>query len=201
MFKPLSSVAIALFVFVVPCLAQGPGMGSSDPIMVSLSIEVGKISKSVSTLSDRLTEFVNKVDKAPAAATSGSSLTERQQKLIAGLQMLTNAEQLLIVRQRFQIELVEKQGSSRTRLAQIDRDLLPQNIERSVTFEGGGTKTEELRETKRSALQAERNSLQGVLTQIASSLADTAESVREAQSLVIRMRRQYMPELEKEIER
>lgn len=171
---------------------------SPDPIMVSMSIELSKISKSVTTVAERLTDFVNKADKAPAG---GAALTERQQKLVVGLQLLANAEQLLMVRQRFQIELVEKLGTTRTRLAQIDRDLLPQNIDRAVAFEGGGTKTEELREYKRNALQAERINLQGVVTQITSSLADTADSVREAQNLVTRMRRQYMPEIDREIER
>ena len=77
---------------------------------------------------------------------------------------------------------------------------MPGNIDRSVQYEGT-TKTEELRETRRTALNAERSSLQTVVTQLTSTLADTNESVREAQSLVNRLRRQYIPELEREIDK
>jgi hypothetical protein len=195
MFKPLFTVAACLF-FVVSISAQST---SPDPMMISLSIEVGKISRSVAQMSDKVSAYVDKMDKMPAAA-GGSSITERQQKIAAGLQLLANAEQLLIVRQRFQIELVEKLGTTRTRLAQVERDVMPGSIDRSVQYEGT-TKTEELRETRRTALNAERTSLQTVVTQITSSLADTNESVREMQNLVIRLRRQYIPELEREIDR
>lgn len=194
MFKPLFTVAAFLF-FAASIPAQNVG---ADPMMVNLSIEVGKISRSVSQMSEKVSAYVDKMDKAPTAG--GSSVTERQQKIAAGLQLLANAEQLLIVRQRFQIELVEKQGSTRTRLAQVERDVMPGSIDRSVQYEGT-TKTEELRETRRSALTAERASLQTVLAQITSTLVDTNESVREAQSLVNRLRRQYIPELEREIEK
>ena len=194
MFKPLFTVAAFLFL-VVSTSAQNTG---PDPMMVSLSIEIGKISRSVSLMSEKVSAYVDKMDKAPTAG--GSSVTERQQKIAAGLQLLANAEQLLIVRQRFQIELVEKLGTTRTRLAQVERDVMPGNIDRSVQYEGT-TKTEELRETRRTALNAERSSLQTVVTQLTSTLADTNESVREAQSLVNRLRRQYIPELEREIDK
>ncbi len=194
MYKPLFTVA-AFVVLVVSTSAQNTG---PDPMLVSLSIEVGKISRSIALMSEKVSAYVDKIDKAPTSG--GSSVTERQQKIAAGLQLLANAEQLLIVRQRFQIELVEKQGSTRTRLAQVERDVMPGSIDRSVQYEGT-TKTDELRETRRSALNAERASLQSVLNQITSTLADTTESVREAQNLVNRLRRQYIPELEKEIEK
>jgi hypothetical protein len=194
MFKPLFTVTAFLFL-AVSISAQNAG---PDPMMVSLSIEVGKISRAVSLMSEKVSAYVDKVDKSSTAG--GSSVTERQQKIAAGLLLLANAEQLLIVRQRFQIELVEKQGTTRQRLAQVERDVMPGSIDRSVQYEGT-TKTEELRETRRTALNAERTSLQSVLAQITSTLADTTESVREAQSLVNRLRRQYIPELEREIEK
>lgn len=172
---------------------SAPGYGTQDPLMVNISIELAKISRSVATLSDRLLEFVSRVDRAP-----GTTVSEKQAKLVTGLQLLASAEQILAARQRFQIELVEKQGTTRTRLAQVERDLIPQNIDRSVQFEGT-TRTEELRENRRGALAAEKVSLQALLTQINSSLADVNESVREAQSLVLRLRKQYLPELEREM--
>lgn len=173
--------------------SSAPVSGAQDPVMVSMSIELAKISRSVTALSDRLLDFVARLEKAP-----GSTVSEKQQKLVAGLQLLASAEQILASRQRFQIELVEKQGTTRTRLAQVERDMMPQNIDRSVQFEGS-TRTEELRDNRRNALAAERTSLQALLTQINSNLADVNESVREAQNLVQRLRRQYLPDLEREM--
>ena len=118
-------------------------------------------------------EFVDKFEKV-----GGSNMSEKQQRLIMGLELLVKSEQPLATLQKFQIDLVEKQGISRARLAQTDRDALPQSIDRSVAFEGT-TKTEEIRECKRIALQAERQSLQTLLSQINSNLAETSDAVRE----------------------
>lgn len=191
-----SLVTVFAFLFLVsPISAQNPG---PDPMMISLSIEIGKISRSVALMSEKVSLYVDRMDKS--AAVAGSSATDRQQRIAAGLQLLINAEQLLMMRQRNQIELVEKLGTTRTRLAQVERDVMPGSIDRSVQYEGT-TRTDELRETRRTTLNAERASLQTVITQLTSTLADTNDAVREAQSLVVRLRRQYIPELEREIDR
>lgn len=163
-----------------------------DP-MSAISYDIRKISASVQTLSDRLKEFVDKFEKV-----GGVTINEKQQKLIMGLEILVRTEQRVATLQKFQIDLVEKQGTSRARLAQVERDLIPQSIDRSVAFEGT-TKTEEIRESKRNALQAERTSLQTLLAQINSNLADANDAVRDAQALVQRLRRTFLPQIEREL--
>ena len=165
---------------------------SPDP-MNNISVEMTNISRSVQTLNERLKAFVDKFEKV-----GGMNFSEKQQKMVLGLEFLVRAEQRLATLQKAQIELVEKQGTTRTRLAQVERDVIPQSIDRSVAFEGT-TKTEELRENRRNALQAERASLQALLTQINSNLDDTSEAVREAQAMVKRLRRLYLPQIEREI--
>ncbi|MDQ3219737.1 MAG: hypothetical protein M3Q26_03175, partial [Acidobacteriota bacterium] len=91
-----------------------------------------------------------------------------------------------------------KEGTTRARLAQVERDLKPQSIDRSVVFEGS-TQTEEIRESKRQTLQAERVSLQALLQQIQSNLSDASSQVREAQSLAQRLRRTFLPQIEREL--
>jgi len=184
--------AFASICFAASAYGQVGGPPQPDPI-TNISNELTRISRSVTTLSDRMGQFIERLDKAP-----GASLTEKQQKLIMGLQLLASAEQILASRQRFQIELVERQTTTRTRLAQIERDITPQGVDRSVTFEGT-TRTDELRENRRNSLGSERTALQTLLQQINSTLADTNDAVREAQTLVTRLRRQYMPELEREL--
>ncbi|MBC7900455.1 MAG: hypothetical protein H7070_10425 [Saprospiraceae bacterium] len=172
--------------------AQSAHLQYSDPIG-NIATDLGRISVLVEALNKRLKEFVDKFEKV-----GGMTLSEKQQKLVMGLEILVRAEQRLATLQKFQIDLVEKQGTSRSRLAQIERDAMPQSIDRSVAFEGT-TKTEEIRESKRNALQAERQSLQTLLAQINSNLADANDSVREAQYLVQRLRRTFLPQIEREL--
>ena len=163
-----------------------------DPLN-SIAADLNKISASVQMLNERLKSFVDKFEKV-----GGITFSEKQQKLILALEFLVRAEERVATLQKAQIELVEKQGTTRSRLAQIERDATPQGIDRSVTFEGT-TRTDEIRESRRNTLQSERASLQALLTQINSNLADTNDAVREAQILVQRLRRQYLPQIEREI--
>ncbi|MGE3468043.1 MAG: hypothetical protein AB7J13_14070, partial [Pyrinomonadaceae bacterium] len=68
----------------------------------------------------------------------------------------------------------------------------------SVAFEGT-TETEEVRDSRRQRLQGERANLSQLIQQIQVSLEDTGESLRDAQALVKRLRRQILPEIEREL--
>lgn len=165
---------------------------SYDPWQ-NISLELSAISKSVQSLNQSMKAFVDKFEKV-----GGINFTEKQQRLVLAMEFLTRSEERLATLQRTQIELVEKQGTTRSRLAQVDRDLFPQSIDRSVALEGT-TKAEEMRESRRTTLQNERASLQALLAQINSNLSETSEAVRDAQSLVYRLRKMYLPQIEKEI--
>jgi chromosome segregation ATPase len=172
----------------VAARAQAP----IDPL-ASISADLSSISKSVEMLTKQLKAFVDKWEKV-----GGLTLSEKQQNLIMGLELLMRAEQRLATLQKTQIELAEKQGPTRARLAQVERDLYPQSIDRSVAFEGT-TRTEEMRESRRNTLIAERATLQALLSQINSTLSETAEGVRDAQALVNRLRRTFLPQIEREL--
>ena len=173
--------------------AQNPApVQYADP-MATISIDISRIAASVNSLNERMKAFVDKF-----ADVGGFTLSEKQQRLIMGLEILVRAEQRVATLQKFQIELVEKEGQTRARLAQVERDLKPQSIDRSVAFEGT-TQTEEIRESKRQTLQAERVSLQALLQQIQSNLSDASQQVREAQSLAQRLRRTFLPQIEREL--
>lgn len=159
----------------------------------NISNEITKISQSVQNQNKLLKDFLEKFGK-----TGGFNLTEKQQKLLLGFEILNRAEQRLATLQKFQIELVEKQVSVKTRLVEIEREMRPESVDRSVAFVGT-TKTEELRENRRQALTAERNSLQAVLTQIQNTLSQTNDELIEAQRLVYRLRRSLFPQIEQEI--
>lgn len=183
--------SMILLVTAAELRAQNQGQ-ATDPLG-NISVDISRIAAAVQTLNERLKAFVDKF-----AAAEGMTLSEKQQKLIMGLEILVRAEQRVATLQKFQIELVEKEGSTRSRLAQVERDLKPQSIERSIAFEGS-TQTEEIKESKRNTLQAERVSLQALLQQIQSNLSDASSQVREAQSLAQRLRRTFLPQIEREL--
>ena len=164
-----------------------------DPNAGNLNYDVARIAASVQTLTKTFKDFVDKFAKV-----DGLTLGEKQQKLVVGMQLLIQNEQRVATLQKFQIDMAEKESQIRSRLAQIEIDLNPQSIDRSVAFEGS-TQTPEIKENKRRTLQAERNSLQPVLQQIQNNLQDAAYSVREAQALVQRLRRTFLPQIEKEL--
>ncbi len=187
----LKAIVFSLIVLVgiMKVSGQQPAAGSN----AAIAQDVSKIAVSVQALSKALRDFVDRMGKA-----EGVALPDRQQKLILGMQLLVQAEQRLATQQRYNVEVAEKEISVRGRLAQIDIELdqldrtYPSNIE-------GSTRTPEIREVRRAALQAERTTLQNGLQQIQAALTDAQSSVRESRDLVIRLRRTYLPLVEREL--
>ena len=173
--------------------AQTPTAPAYRDPMTALSTDVNRISNSVRTLTETLKAFVDKWEKV-----SGLTLSEKQQRLVLGMELLTRTEMRVANFQKAQIELTEKLNASRRRLAQVEIDLRPRNINNSTVFEGT-TETEELRENRKQKLQSERNSLTQLLNTIQANLTETGENLREAQSLADRLRRTFLPQVEREL--
>lgn len=165
---------------------------NSNPID-NISLEISKISKSLQTFNKRLKELLDQ-----SALARGTQLNERQQKLLLAFEILNRAEERLAVLQRFQIDLAEKESSVRSRLAQIEQDARPESIDRSVAFVGT-TKTEELRENRRRAVDAERGNLSSLASQIRANITQTTNELRQAENLVQTLRKKILPQIEIEI--
>lgn len=164
-----------------------------DP-MASIAVDVNNLSRAVRDLSGMLRQFVDKFEKA-----GGVSLTEKQQRFIMGLELLVRSEQRVGLLQRASADLIEKQVQVRTRLTQIEVDLRPANLDRSTMYEGAGSGSIEIRETRKEKLVVEQRSLQQLLAQVDRSVNETEYALREAQSHVARLRRSLLPQIEKEI--
>ena len=137
--------------------------------------------------------FVDKFEKV-----NGLTLTEKQQKLILGMELLTRTELRVVTLQKSQIELTEKLNGTRNRLSQVETDLRPRNVNNSTTY-AGTTETEELRESRRAKLESERSNLSQLQTQIQGNLAETGQVLRDAQALAERLRRMFLPQIEREL--
>ena len=164
-----------------------------DP-MSSIAVDVNNLQRAVRDLSGLLRQFVEKFEKA-----GGVTLSEKQQRFIMGLELLVRSEQRLGLLQRASADLTEKQVQIKTRLTQIELDLRPANLDRSTMYEGAGSQSIEMRETRQNKLVVEQRSLQQLLAQIERSINENEYALREAQSHVARLRRTLLPEIERAI--
>jgi uncharacterized protein YukE len=188
----LSGVACLLAFSAVTALSQVNPPAPADP-MANISAEVSRMSANVQDLANRMREFVDKFEKV-----GGITFDQKQQRLVLGMEMLVRAEQRIAAWQKYQIELVEKQGETRAKLAGVENELRPDRIERSLTYQGT-TRTDEMRENRRGVLLAERQSLTALMSQIDRSLSEANDALRESQELAYRLRRTFLPQVEREL--
>ena len=193
--KVILSLAILGFC-VVSANAQYP---TAQPVNISadsvagIAAELANISRGVQVMNERLKAVLDK-----NSISGGGVITDQRQKIALGIQALTAAEQRVIQLQGSQFDLTQRLNDTRGKLSQTEIDLRPRNIDRSFVFEGT-TETEELRESRRQKLTADRQNLQQLLQQLQSSLADTSDQLRDAQSFANRLRRIYLPQMEREM--
>jgi len=166
--------------------------------MEAVASEIDLLRKSVQTLSTRLREISDRL-LAPEAKENDSS-TDKVRRISANIELLARTEERAGILRKQLLELIEKETSSRSRLAQIDEDIRPENIERALSGIGT-TRTVELRETRRRVLENERKGLESLLNQTTSSRSRLEEDVRQADSLVTKLRQRLMPLIEREIEK
>jgi hypothetical protein len=163
-----------------------------DPIQ-NISKEITKISKSVQSFNANIKDLLEKMQVG-----KGMQLSDRQQKLLLGFEVLNRAEQRLEILHKFQIELTQKEGEVKTRVSQVEEELMPNSIDRSVAIIGT-TRGDEVRDNRRRTLETERRSLHNLAAQIYRNLQQTTEEMRQAESFVTNLRRKILPQLEAEI--
>jgi hypothetical protein len=173
---------------------QSPGAGPTDPV----ANEVALLRKSLQTLNTRLREISEKLF-APEARQGGTA-NENQKRIALNLDLLTRAEQRAELLRKQLLELIEKETVFRNRLVQIDEDLRPDSIDRSISLVGS-TRTPEVREVRRRVLENERKGFEGLLAQTAQSRVRLDDDVKQADLLVAKLRARVLPLIEKEIDK
>ena len=154
-----------------------------------ISTQLNQLTKSLQTFNQRLNDFLDSVNKY-----KGVQLTEKQQKLLFGYEILNQTEQLAATLRKSLTETGEREASIKRRIGQIQIDLRPENIERTVNFQGT-TKAEEAREARRRTLENERNSLQTLLFEIETSRAQITENLREAEQFAQSFRKSLFSQI------
>jgi hypothetical protein len=176
---------------------QLPNLSANANSIDKVANEIGLLRKSVQTLNVRLGEISEKV----LSRNSNQSDSNHEQNRIAlNLELLTRAEQRADVLRKQLFELIEKETSLRVRLVQIEEDIRPESIERALN-PYGTTRTAELRDTRRRALENERRGIESLLNQITQSRLRLDEDVKQADLMVFKLRQRIFPLIDKEIEK
>jgi hypothetical protein len=130
----------------------------------------------------------------------GDPLNDKQNRISLGLDLLSRSEQRAEVLRKQLLELIEKETSFKNRLVQIDEDMRPDSIDRSISLIGT-TRTPELRDVRRRVLENERKGVESLLNQTSQSRLRLEDDVRQADALVSKLRQRVLPLIEKEIEK
>jgi hypothetical protein len=85
-------------------------------------------------------------------------------------------------------------------MTQLDEDMRPENIERSM-IGVGGTRAPEMRDTRRRVLDNDRKGIENLLSVTVQSRIRLEDDVRQADLLVSKLRMRLFPLIEKEIDK
>ncbi len=128
---------------------------------------------------------------------TGSKTTydEKQKRMLLNLDILTRAEQRSESLRKQNFEMLEKENVVRSRLEQIEIDIRPESIERTLQM-AGSMRPEEVRENRRKSLDAERRNLQALVTDIENTRMNINFNLQKADQMVEKLR----TKLEKDID-
>ena len=177
-------------------LPQEPaGAISADPV----ANEIGLLRRSLQTLNARLREISEKL-LSPETVKTGDAPAGKLSPIAQNLDILTRAEQRAETMRRQLLEMTEKETAYRTRLMQLDEELRPESIDRSLSGVGT-TRTPELRDLRRRQVDNERKGVEILLGQASGSRARLEDELKQADLLVARIRQRLLPLIEREIDK
>ena len=128
-------------------------------------------------------------------STQKNDYDEKQKRLLLNLDILTRSEQRAEALRKDLFEMIEKENAVKSKLDQIEYDIRPEMIERTLQL-AGSMRPEEIREMKRKSLLAEKANMQAIMVQIQATRANLATNVEKADALVEKLR----TKLEKDID-
>ncbi|CAN5286982.1 hypothetical protein BH20ACI2_BH20ACI2_12730 [soil metagenome] len=145
-----------------------------------------------------LKERIKKLEAGRGIETSAAKKAdpdEVQKRMLLNLDIVTRAEQRSDSLRKQLFEMIEKENTVRSRLEQLQFEMRPEMIERTLQL-AGSMKPEEIRESRRKSLAAERDNLQALLTEIQSTRSSVSANLQRSEVLVEKLR----AKLEKDID-
>jgi exonuclease VII large subunit len=176
-----------------PLVSRPPNTNSIEAVVN----EIDLLRKSLQTLNLRLREIS---ERLPALDSKQSGSNDKQNRMAPTLELLARAEERAGILRKQLIESIEKETAYKSRLAQMDEEVRPENVERSLSGVGT-TRTAEIREVRRRSLEIEKRGLETLLNLNTQSRARLEDDVRQADSLVSRIRQRLLPLIDREIDK
>jgi hypothetical protein len=164
----------------------------ADPV----ANEIAQLRKTLQTLNNRLQAITAEL----LSPDPKQNDNEKLKQVASNLDLLAHTEERAEVLRKQLIELIEKETAYRTRLTQMDEDMRPESIERSMAGIGG-TRTAEMRDTRRRSLDSERKGVESLLAITSQSRLRLEEDVRQADLLVAKFRQRLFPLIEKQLDK
>src|SRR5215213_10948237 len=109
---------------------QSPKLPTNANSTETVATEIGLLRKSLQTLNARLREISEKLFATDAKQLGSSN--DEQNRISRSLELLSRSEQRAEVLRKQLLELIEKETSFKSRLVQIEEDMRPESIERSL---------------------------------------------------------------------
>lgn len=116
-----------------------------------------------------------------------STYDDKQKRMLLNLDILTRAEQRSESLRKQLFEMIEKENSVKSRIDQINTDIRPEMIERTLQL-AGSMKPEDIRENRRKSLNAERSNLEALLMEIVNNRANLNVTLQKSDQLVEKLR-------------
>lgn len=142
---------------------------------------------------NRIKELTTRIKNLEASKTN--PYDEKQKRLLMNLDILSRAEQRSETLRKQLFDMIEKENQIKTKLDQIESDIRPEMIDRSVAF-AGSLRPEEIRDMRKKSLDSEKRNLQDLLAEIQNTKSSLELNVQKSDQLVEKLRFK----LEKEID-
>ena len=194
------SLLLSIFIWGTPAVTGqtpanvAPANAQSDEV----AKQIGMLRTSVQSLDATLNDIADKL--IPVFNKAKDDAAESRGRISSSFTLLTQAEQRAEMLRRQLLELIEKETLYRTRIAQLDEDARPENVERTLN-PYGTTRTAELRDTRRRVLETDRRGYVALLALATEGHTKLEEEVRQADALVQRLRQRLNPLIEREIDK
>ena len=199
--RPIQISLLFFVLLIAHTVAAGQTTGNSPATGASsedVAKQIGMLRQSVQSLDATLSDIADKL--IPVFNKAKDAAAETQARISSSFTLLTQAEQRAEMLRRQLLELIEKETLYRTRITQIEEDMRPENVERTLNAYGT-TRTAELRDTRRRVLETDRRGYVSLLALTTESRTRLEEEVRQADALVQRLRLRLNPMIEKEIDK
>jgi hypothetical protein len=156
-----------------PSVVIEPAPANTDPAATASS------DATIEALRERLIQLEAKSNKKDPDA--------KQRQLALNLDILSKSEQRSDGLRKQLFEMMEKENTIRGRMDQIDTEIRPESIERTVAM-AGSLRPEEIRELRRKSLTLEKANLQLLLTEVQKNRTNLEVNLQRSDALVERLR-------------